>query len=151
MNTLHWFLTLTFSYNLITKLEQKGQPQKDQILLFAQRKLVSVQRETLEQKERKCFSRRCPEPIFLNLLRSPGIDSQTGGPVRHPYWRTGPPGYIGWQNRFLESTPGLVKRLQIRAQLSRILLSFLVAEKSWGCWSSWVHLRFIPPWWKNHP
>jgi hypothetical protein len=74
-----------FLYNLITKLEQKGQPQKVLILLFAQRKLVSVQRETLEQKERKCFSRRCPEPVFLNLLRSPGIDSQTGGPVRHPY------------------------------------------------------------------
>jgi hypothetical protein len=59
MNTLHLFFILTFSYNLITKLEQKGQPQKDHILLFAQRKLVSVQRETLEYKEQKCFSRRC--------------------------------------------------------------------------------------------
>ncbi len=30
-----------------------------------------------------------PEPVFVNLLRSPGIDSQPGGPVRQ---RTGPPG-----------------------------------------------------------
>ncbi len=28
---------------------------------------------------------RCSEPVFVNLLRSPGIDSQPGGPVRHPY------------------------------------------------------------------
>ncbi len=26
-----------------------------------------------------------PEPDFVNLLRSPGIDSQPGGPVRQPY------------------------------------------------------------------
>jgi hypothetical protein len=26
-----------------------------------------------------------PEPVFLNLLRSPGIDSQPGGQVRQPY------------------------------------------------------------------
>jgi hypothetical protein len=26
-----------------------------------------------------------PEPLFVNLLRSPGIDSQPGGPVRQPY------------------------------------------------------------------
>ncbi len=26
-----------------------------------------------------------PEPKFLNLLKSPEIDSQPGGPVRHPY------------------------------------------------------------------
>jgi hypothetical protein len=24
-------------------------------------------------------------PVFVNLLRSPGIDSQPGGPVRQPY------------------------------------------------------------------
>jgi hypothetical protein len=27
----------------------------------------------------------CPEPVFVDLLRSPGIDSQPGGPVRKPY------------------------------------------------------------------
>ncbi len=42
-----------------------------------------------------------PEPVFVDLLRRPGIDSQPGGPVRNPICRTGPPGYIGWQNRFL--------------------------------------------------
>jgi len=26
-----------------------------------------------------------PEPVYVNLLRSPGIDSQPGGPVRQPY------------------------------------------------------------------
>ncbi len=30
-----------------------------------------------------------------------GIESQPGGQVRQPIWRTGPPGYIGWRNRFL--------------------------------------------------
>ncbi len=30
-----------------------------------------------------------------------GIDSQPGGPVRYPICRTGPPGFIGWRNRFL--------------------------------------------------
>jgi hypothetical protein len=28
---------------------------------------------------------RTPEPEFVNLLRSPGIDSQPGGLVRQPY------------------------------------------------------------------
>jgi hypothetical protein len=27
----------------------------------------------------------CPEPVFVDLLRSPGIDSQPGGTVRQPY------------------------------------------------------------------
>jgi hypothetical protein len=61
------------------------------------------------------------EPVFVGLVRSPGIDSQPGGPVRNPVSRTGPTGYIGWRNRFLridssESIPGLHKRLQIRAR-----------------------------------
>ncbi len=32
------------------------------------------------------------------------------------YTTTGPPCYIGWRNRFIEIDPGLLKRLQIRAQ-----------------------------------
>jgi hypothetical protein len=40
-------------------------------------------------------------PVFVDLLRIPGIDSQPGGPVRQPYCRAGPPGYIGRRNRFL--------------------------------------------------
>jgi hypothetical protein len=27
-----------------------------------------------------------PEPVFVDLLRRPGIDSQPGGPVRQPYF-----------------------------------------------------------------
>ncbi len=42
------------------------------------------------------------EPDFVNLSRSPGIDSQ--------------PDYIGLLNRSLESILGLLKRLLIRAQ-----------------------------------
>jgi hypothetical protein len=41
------------------------------------------------------------EPVFVDLVRRPGIDSQAGGPVQNPICRTGPPGYIGWRNRFL--------------------------------------------------
>jgi hypothetical protein len=39
---------------------------------------------------------------FVNLLRSPGIDSQPGGPVRQPYLTYLLPGW--------ESIPGLIKR-----------------------------------------
>jgi hypothetical protein len=42
-----------------------------------------------------------PEPVFVNLLRSPGIDSQPGAPVRNPTCRTSPPGYIGSRIRLL--------------------------------------------------
>ncbi len=44
-----------------------------------------------------------PEPVSVNLLRSPGIVFQPGRPVPYdnPVCRTGPPGYIGWRNRFL--------------------------------------------------
>jgi hypothetical protein len=47
--------------------------------------------------------RSCTKPEFVNLLRSPGIDSQPSGPVRQPYLTyTGPPGcYMGWRNWFL--------------------------------------------------
>jgi hypothetical protein len=41
------------------------------------------------------------ETDFVNLLRSPGIDSQPGGPVRQPNWTYRPAKYIGWRNRFL--------------------------------------------------
>jgi hypothetical protein len=43
-----------------------------------------------------------PEPVFVNLLRRPGIDSQAGGIDS------------------LESTPGLLKRLLIRALLAQM-------------------------------
>jgi hypothetical protein len=62
-----------------------------------------------------------PEPVFVNLLRSPGIDSQPSGPVQvdNPICRTGPPGYIGWRIDSSESIPGFRKRLQIRALAGR--------------------------------
>jgi hypothetical protein len=49
----------------------------------------------------KRTSASCSEPVFVDLLRGPGIDSHPGGPVRNPICRRGPPGYIGWRNRFL--------------------------------------------------
>ena len=36
----------------------------------------------------------CSEPVFVDLLRRPGIDSRPGGPVRNPICLTGPPGYM---------------------------------------------------------
>jgi hypothetical protein len=52
------------------------------------------------------------EPEFVNLLRGSGIDSQLGGPVRHPYLMYWP----ARLHRLAKSIPGLLKRLQIRAQ-----------------------------------
>jgi hypothetical protein len=51
------------------------------------------------------------EPVFVYLLRSPGIDSKPGGPVQQPYLTYRPAG----PHRLAESIPGLLKRLQIRA------------------------------------
>ncbi len=42
-----------------------------------------------------------PEPEFVNLLRSPGIDSQCDGPVRQPYLTHRP----ARQHRLAESIP----------------------------------------------
>jgi hypothetical protein len=42
------------------------------------------------------------EPKFVNLLKSPGIDSQPGGPVRQPYLTSG-----FRLHRLEESIPGL--------------------------------------------
>jgi hypothetical protein len=54
-----------------------------------------------------------PQPEFVNLLRSPGIDSQPGGPVRQPYLTYRP----AQLHSLAESIPGLLTRLQIRAQV----------------------------------
>jgi hypothetical protein len=53
-----------------------------------------------------------PEPVFVDLLRSPGIDSPTGGPVRLSFLTYWP----ARLHRLVESIPGLVKSLQIQAQ-----------------------------------
>jgi hypothetical protein len=60
------------------------------------------------------------EPKFVNLLRSPGIDSEPSGLVKQPYLTYWPARLhrlsesIPW-NRFFGSIPVLHKRSQIRA------------------------------------
>jgi hypothetical protein len=51
------------------------------------------------------------EPVFVDLLRRPGIDSQPGGPVRQPCLSYRP----ARLHRLIDPIPGLRKRLQIRA------------------------------------
>ncbi len=75
-----------------------------------------------------CFSALpSAELEFVELLRSPGIDSQPGDTVWKPYLMFLPDSYIGWQNRSLESNPGLLKRLQIRAQVPLIVFHLVVS------------------------
>jgi hypothetical protein len=67
-----------------------------------------------------------PEPESVGLLRSPGIDSQAWRPLYdNPLSRTGPPGNIGWRNRFLGS-------LNVYKFLSRIW------DRAGGCVGSAV-------------
>jgi hypothetical protein len=56
------------------------------------------------------------EPVFVNLLRSPGIDSQPLGSVRQPYLSYRPAWLQELHGRIYspESIPGLYKLLQIR-------------------------------------
>ncbi len=61
----------------------------------------------------------CAEPVFVNLLRSPGIDFQ-------PICRTGPPGYIGWRNRFLDSPWTSIKTGSGWAKKSLVYSNLLV-------------------------
>ncbi len=51
------------------------------------------------------YYRKNPEPVFVNLLISPWIDSHPGGPVRHPFWTFRPVRL----HRLAESIPGLLK------------------------------------------
>jgi hypothetical protein len=60
-------------------------------------------------------SHKPSELVFVDLLRSPRIDSQPGGPVRQPYLSYRPDRL----HRLAESNPGLNKRLQIRALVLR--------------------------------
>jgi hypothetical protein len=43
----------------------------------------------------------CTEPVFVILLRSPGIDSQPGGPVQQPYLSYRPAMLYRLANRIL--------------------------------------------------
>ncbi len=55
------------------------------------------------------------ETVFVNLLRSPGIDTSLSGRYSNPVCRTGPPGYKAWRSWFLRIDSWAPKRLQIRA------------------------------------
>ncbi len=59
------------------------------------------------------------EPVFVNLLRSPGIDS--GGPIRQPYLTYQPTRL----HMLAESIPGLLKRLEIRDTGSGSLVTLI--------------------------
>ncbi len=61
------------------------------------------------------------EPVFVNLLRSLGIDFEPVGPVRQPYLYR--PARATWARGIdsSESDPGLHERLQIRALVSNPL------------------------------
>ncbi len=61
------------------------------------------------------------EPVFVNLLRSPGIDSQPGGPIRQPYLTYQP----ARLHRLAESIPGLLERLEIRDTGSGSLVTLI--------------------------
>ncbi len=60
------------------------------------------------------------EPVFTNPEPQESIPSLAGR-YDNPFWRSGPPGYIGLRNRFL------LERLQIRALTQRIF------HRIWGC------------------
>jgi hypothetical protein len=61
------------------------------------------------------------EPVFVDLVRRPGIDSLPGGSVQNPICRTGPPGYMAGEIDSSVSIPGLHKRLQIRALVTPLM------------------------------
>ncbi len=64
-------------------------------------------------KKRKLY---LPEPEFVNLLGSPGIDFLLGGPERQPYLTYRPARLQAGGIDSLELMPRILKRLQIRAQ-----------------------------------
>ncbi len=57
--------------------------------------------------------------MFVNLLRSPGIDSSLADLYDNPICRTGPPCNGGIDSS--ESIPGLLERLQIWAPYKEII------------------------------
>ncbi len=55
----------------------------------------------VEEDPNHSLDRKKPEPVFLNLLRSAGIDSQPGGPGQQPYMSYRPT----MLHRLVESNP----------------------------------------------
>jgi hypothetical protein len=69
---------------------------------------------------------RNPEPVFVNLIRSPGIDSQPGGIDSS------------------ESIPGLHKRLQIRTPVLRTAIN-LLPQRDYSTRVSVPRRNWVPP------
>jgi hypothetical protein len=65
--------------------------------------------------QNRIFSHFTPEPVFVNLLRSPGIDSQPDGSVRQPYLSYRTARLHKLVDRFLGIDSWAPKRLKIRA------------------------------------
>ncbi len=106
---LAFFYKLDDHPHVWTTQEKKAGKEDSEKQLCAAPGLPSV-----HEPERRHGSSRVPEPLFVKLLRCPGIDSQPGGLVRQPYvWY--------W----------LLKRLKIRALA---MPSFRgVAHDGWLC------------------
>jgi hypothetical protein len=76
-----------------------------------------------------------PEPVFVNLIRSPGIDSQPGGPVRRPYLSYRP-ARLHWLSESIpRSVTGLHKHLQIRPQRKGSAALYLEGGRGGRAWS----------------
>ncbi len=82
-----------------------------------------------------------PQPVFVNLLRSPGINSQPGGPVRQPYLSYRPARLPRLAKsiprlRFLVSIKvykyGLWDGIKTHRDLNRVRLYFLDSTKRNG-------------------
>jgi hypothetical protein len=52
------------------------------------------------------------EPVFVNLLRRPGIDSQPGGPIRQPYLLYRPAGLHSTQAGGIDSSESIPRLLK---------------------------------------
>ncbi len=71
------------------------------------------------------------EPVFVNLLGSPEIDSRPGRPAQQPYLTYRPVGLHTGGIASSESITELHERLQMRAQMSFLSeLDFL--KRLWG-------------------
>jgi hypothetical protein len=82
------------------------------------------------------------ETEFVNLLRSPGIDSHSSGPVRQPYLTRYRPARL----HRLESIPGLLERLQIRTQAHHVkseARSFPIYFASFQAWEPFKITRHL--------
>ncbi len=77
---------------------------------------ASDQRDRRRDEDRRLGSiPLSADPVFVNLLRSPGIDSQPCGSIRQPYLSYWPARLHRLAESIPRNRPGIFKRLQIRA------------------------------------